>query len=550
MSLPDLAPHLTGHQESQFWLATGVFLATFILEDVATIGAGLLLAAGALAWPAALGSCFLGIWLGDAGLYGLARFAGRPWFERSSLRRHAHRVQASEGWFQRKGSAILIFSRMVPGARLPTYLAAGFLRLPAGRFLLVTGLAALVWTFCLLTLTRALGSQALVWLGAFRHAIWPIIFLFLLFWLAWGGLSRLGSRSGRRRLATAMARWRHWEFWPAWAFSPPVVATCAWLACKYRGVLLPTAANPGIFSGGMVGESKMATLRDLLATSPEFTAEAELLTGSTPTERFASLQRILTDRQIPLPYILKPDQGQRGVGIKLVRETAQAIAYLESNSAPVLVQRYAPGPGELGVFYYRFPQEEQGHIFAITEKIFPTITGDGHATIEELVWRDPRARFLADKYLARLAGRTEEVLEPGVNITLVQAGNHAQGCIFRDGMHLNTPALTAQIDQISRRLAGFFIGRYDLRYADESELRAGRGFQIIELNGAASEATSIYDARNSLLTAYRVLFRQWELVYAIGAANRARGCAPTSARELWRAWRAFGRLSASYPPAD
>src|SRR5205823_1452898 len=37
----------------------------------------------------------------------------------------------------------------------------------------------------------------------------------------------------------------------------------------------------------------------------------------------------------------------------------------------------------------------------------------------------------------------------------------------------------------------------------ETDLRAGRNFQIIELNGAASEATSIYDARNSLFAAYR-----------------------------------------------
>ena len=44
-----------------------------------------------------------------------------------------------------------------------------------------------------------------------------------------------------------------------------------WLAIKYRGAMLPTAANPGIFSGGIVGESKLATLRDLMAGSPDFT---------------------------------------------------------------------------------------------------------------------------------------------------------------------------------------------------------------------------------------------------------------------------------------
>jgi len=71
-------------------------------------------------------------------------------------------------------------------------------------------------------------------------------------------------------------------------------------------------------------------------------------------------------------------------------------------------------------------------------------------------------------------------------------------------------ALAERMDAISRKLTGFNIGRYDIRYSNQEDLRAGRNFQIIELNGAASEATSIYDSRNSLLAAYRTLFRQWD----------------------------------------
>jgi hypothetical protein len=99
-------------------------------------------------------------------------------------------------------------------------------------------------------------------------------------------------------------------------------------------------------------------------------------------------------------------------------------------------------------------------------------------------------------------------------------------------------------------LPGFFIGRYDVRFSSEGDLRAGRNFQILELNGAGAEATSIYDARNSLRSAYRTLFRQWELVFAIGAANRALGAEPTPLPELLRVWRAASRQFATYPPAD
>src|SRR5215510_2419519 len=153
-----------------FAKAAGFFLATFVLEDVAAVGAGLLLASGGISWSAAFIACFLGIWMGDAGLYVLTRYAGRGWFERSSLRRFAARVAESERWFAERGTPILIFSRLVPGARLPTYLAAGFLRVPLTRFLSVTGVASCVWTVAILFLAQTFGTQLTNWLGTYKHA--------------------------------------------------------------------------------------------------------------------------------------------------------------------------------------------------------------------------------------------------------------------------------------------------------------------------------------------------------------------------------------------
>lgn len=97
---------------------------------------------------------------------------------------------------------------------------------------------------------------------------------------------------------------------------------------------------------------------------------------------------------------------------------------------------------------------------------------------------------------------------------------------------------------------GFFIGRYDIRYESPEDLITGNKFQIVELNGAAAEAASIYDSRNSLLNAYRTLFQQWDLVFAIGAENRKRGSATTKLSDLWREWRNYHLLAATYPAAD
>src|SRR5439155_13145789 len=90
--------------------------------------------------------------------------------ERSSLRRFAAKVAESERWFGERGTPILIFSRLIPGARLPTYLAAGFLRVPLPRFLLITGVAACVWTVAILFLAQTFGERLTNWLGTYKHA--------------------------------------------------------------------------------------------------------------------------------------------------------------------------------------------------------------------------------------------------------------------------------------------------------------------------------------------------------------------------------------------
>ncbi|MBL9128664.1 MAG: hypothetical protein JNL97_13500, partial [Verrucomicrobiales bacterium] len=348
----------------------------------------------------------------------------------------------------------------------------------------------------------------------------------------------------------AGGHWRRWEFWPAALFYLPVAANYVRLAVRYRGLTLPVAANPGMAFGGVVGESKYATLRELYERDPDATAESWLLSRGETEDRCAAFRRLVAEAGIEFPLILKPDLGQRGLGVRRIGGLAEGEAYLRRTSADVVVQRYDPGPFEAGVFYYRFPGEERGRLFAITEKIFPSVVGDGVRTLEELVRADARARWIADRYLRRLGPRVSEVPPPGRSVPLVATGNHAQGCIFRDGWRWWTPELEQRFDAISRRLPGFFVGRYDVRFGDEEEFRSGRGFRIVELNGASAEATSIYDERHSIRTAYATLFRQWDLVFAIGAANRARGIRSVDPATLWRAWRDSSRLFATYPSAD
>src|SRR5271170_319816 len=63
-----------------------IFGLTFVLEDIAVLGAALLVVNRMVGFPWAAGSAFLGIWLGDIGLYVLAYGLGRPVLEKRWFR--------------------------------------------------------------------------------------------------------------------------------------------------------------------------------------------------------------------------------------------------------------------------------------------------------------------------------------------------------------------------------------------------------------------------------------------------------------------------------
>jgi hypothetical protein len=73
--------------------------------------------------------------------------------------------------------------------------------------------------------------------------------------------------------------------------------------------------------------------------------------------------------------VLKPDGLQRGAGFRKIESFKQAKQYLAAVSLPLILQRYAPGPKEAGIFYYRFPEEERGHIFCHHPKAISVCRG-------------------------------------------------------------------------------------------------------------------------------------------------------------------------------
>ncbi len=527
------------------WLhGLALALGTFLSEDLTCIAAGLLVQDGRMNAGVALSGCLAGIVAGDFALWCVGAIAGprllnAPWIL-SRLPRQ--RVDALAQWFDRHGWSAVVVARFIPGARLPVYLAAGALGSAAPRFLLWTVLAACVWTpLLVLGVVLAGGPVAQAfeaWTGSAATALAAAL---AVLFVALRIVEQFGTLRGRQRLWARVSRLWRWEFWPMWLFYAPLAPWIAWLSVRYRGLTTPTAANPGIPHGGVVGESKFDILSRL---PPEWVAGFARLGTGDPVHRLAQLQEIMGARGWAWPIVLKPDAGQRGAGVRIATDRASAAHAISAMPAALLAQEHHPGPFEAGVFYVRVPRpeaphEEVGRIFSITDKVFPMVEGDGVSTVEDLVWRDRRFRMQARTFLARLDGRSDTVPAPGERVRLALAGNHCQGTLFRDGRHLHTPELERTIDRIARCFDGFYFGRFDIRYASSESLRTGRDFKIIELNGVTSESTNIYDPSWSLLRAYGVLARQWELLFRIGAIHRRAGRRATPLVELLREVRRF-----------
>ena len=523
---------------------------TFVLEDPTTLGCALLVADGKMAFSVAFIGLAIGIALGDWALYGLGRFLG-PRTVRWGLVSQ-RRLDRAGTWFARNLVAAVFISRFVPGLRLPTNIGAGLIRASPARFLPVALAASIIWTFVALGVISKLGEVVLPYLGM---AKWPIgIALVLLLVLVQVRSSRyldedIRSDEAREEPVTSV-----FEFWPPTVFYAPVAVYYLWLALRYRSFTLPTVANPSIYSGGIIRESKSEILEMLPEDQRKWAAphvRFDNVADLSADERLTAAERLLAAAGIAYPIVAKPDQGQRGEGVQPVRDSDELAAYLASFpiGAAICLQQLAPYDHEAGILYHRHPGESTGHITSVTLKEFPFVIGDGRRTLRELIEADERARELKKLYFRRHEARLNDVLQMNAHFQLVFAGNHKQGCVFRNGIHILTPDLERRFDEIARSISGFHFGRFDVRFADLPALQRGEEFLVVEINGAGAESTHIWDPAAKLTDAYATLFTQFRTLFQIGDANRRLGHRPLGPVRLLKDVFDYHRVARHYPGA-
>jgi membrane protein DedA with SNARE-associated domain len=551
------------------WLqALALMLSTFILEDTTAIAAGLLAHNGTISMPVAILGTGVGIYIGDLALYVMGAAAARGAKGTGWIRKRLPEARLAQlkGWLDRGSWKAVFLTRVISGTRLPVYLGAGFVGAGFAGFALWTAVAVALWTPLVVGGTALVGGSLIAWLEQHLGRSWTTwivaaIVVFIALHLA------LKSWRHRRAIFIATLRALRFEFWPNWAVYGPLLPWFAWQSLRFGGARTLTATNPCWPDGGAVGESK---LEGLSAFDAEFTAPAfrvipaQISEKALPNFTDALIENALAQLAAqpwtgadfshpsessttpwPRPVIVKPDSGQRGIAVKLVRDANAFRAVFRASHAPLLVQRYEDGSCEVGLFVMR-AEGERARLFAICEKRFPFAVGDGRASLREIIMRDRRLRLQERVFLTRLGDEADRIPAEGERVRLANAGNHAQGCLFVDGERLRTPALEAWVERACESARGFHYGRLDVRFADESTCMRGEGGVILEANGILSEATNMYDPSFGALRAWGIMRSHWREAFRIGAKNRARGVpgmALLAVLRRWRVWRQTARLT-------
>ncbi len=312
-----------------------------------------------------------------------------------------------------------------------------------------------------------------------------------------------------------------------WTLYLPLSPYYIYLSFKAKSFGFFNATNPGIKNGGLSLESKIELAKilpkELQPNTIFYSFNGSILIN----------QRTLEEQGIFFPVIVKPDLGCRGKNVVLLSSYEELQNHLKTIWYDVVIQNYIDLPEECGIFYCRYPNEKEGFISGIVYKKGIEIIGDGVRRVEEILLDSSRYEGHVDSLKITSKEVMGQILSKGESICLSKIGNHSRGATFYDYSHSITPELTQTINAISLKIEGFYYGRFDIKYHTWQELNEGKNIQIIELNGAGSESTHMYDPKHSYLFALLEMKKHWKIMYEIAGQNKKRGYSYLNLQQCW-----------------
>ena len=336
--------------------------------------------------------------------------------------------------------------------------------------------------------------------------------------------------------------------WPSWMVFAPVAGWALLRGARYGDLSLLALANPlPGRDGAALSASKSSVLGAVGPAARGHVAPYVVLARSEPSATVAAGLSAAEHAGLRFPLVAKPDRGTGGKGVRLLRGERDLAGYVAGfpRGHRFLLQELVDLPNEAGIMYLRRPGVEAGRVIGLATKEAAAVRGDGVSTLRALIGRHPHVRHLRREAFAEHRERLDTVPPPGERIELVFARNRSGGAVCHDACERITPALRDAVDRIARTIPGFHIGRLDVRFDTIERLSAGEGFRILEINCGISEPLHAWDPASGAPDLWRAYFQQIDLIFEIGAANRARGHkAPGTVAFLRTLWHQKGQMGA------
>jgi membrane protein DedA with SNARE-associated domain len=200
--------------EANPWAGYGAIFAAMFLENlfppipselIMPLG-GFYVQQGKLALLPVVLAGLLGTVLGALPWYGIGRLVNEERIE-DWLARHGRwigispqELRRSREWFNRHGTALVFWGRLVPGIRTLISVPAGIEMMPMAPFLIWTTAGSLIWTLLLTVAGLLLGesyTRVELWIEPVAKLVKVLLVLAALSGLAWLGL-RIWKRQGNR----------------------------------------------------------------------------------------------------------------------------------------------------------------------------------------------------------------------------------------------------------------------------------------------------------------------------------------------------------------
>ncbi len=193
---------LTAANEAAPWLqALLLALGTLLSEDLAAISGGILADGAPENLPLIVVACWAGMWCGDMIYYLLGYFLGKPALSLPLLRRivSEDKFQTATNWFAERGLQVLLITRVLPGTRPASYLAAGVLRFKPARFVAISLTLSFLWATLLILLAMKVGHQLMEWAQDLHLGLLSPIITILLILIFIVLLSKLPGKHWKKR---------------------------------------------------------------------------------------------------------------------------------------------------------------------------------------------------------------------------------------------------------------------------------------------------------------------------------------------------------------